>query len=115
MREETESLYEMIFIMTNELKSINRRHDEDREEFRTFRKEYKINREERKGSHTNFREDIRSLVQQVTKLERDLHDIHKGTKTIKHDSSQTLLESYQRDAIVQQETINCPHIYLVRK
>jgi len=40
MREETEGLYEMIFAMTNEFKSMNRWHDEDREEFRTFTKEY---------------------------------------------------------------------------
>jgi len=76
----------MIFAMTNELKSMNRRHDEDREEFRTFRKEYEINRGEQKGSDDTrfFRKDIRSLVQHVTKLERDLQ---KGTKTIKYDSS----------------------------
>jgi len=30
----------MIFAMTNEFKSMNRRYDEDHEEFRTFRKEY---------------------------------------------------------------------------
>jgi len=55
---------------------MNRRYNEDREKFRTFRKEYDINREERKGSDdTNFREDIRSLVQQITKLERDLNNI----------------------------------------
>jgi len=29
---------------------MNRRHDEDREEFFSFRKEYEINREKRKGS-----------------------------------------------------------------
>jgi len=53
----------MIFAMTNELKSNNWRHDEDREEFRTFRKEYEIDREERKETDdTSFREDICSLV-----------------------------------------------------
>jgi len=41
-REEIEGLYEMIFAMTNELKSMNRQHDEDHEEFRIFRKEYKV-------------------------------------------------------------------------
>jgi len=82
----------MIFAMTNELKSMNRRHDEDREEFRTFRKEYEIDREERKESDDiSFRKDIRSLVQHITKLERDLQ---KGTKTIKYDSSRIFHESY---------------------
>jgi len=53
----------MIFAMINELKSINRWHDENREEFRIFRKEYEIDREERKGSDdTSFRENICSLV-----------------------------------------------------
>jgi len=53
----------MIFTMINELKSINRRHDEDRDEFRTSRKEYKLNREERQESDdTSFREHIRSLL-----------------------------------------------------
>jgi len=75
-REETEGHYEMIFAMTNELKNMNRRQDKDREAFKTFRKEYEINREEREGSDdTSFRENICSLVQQLTKLERDLHDI----------------------------------------
>jgi len=51
-----EDLYEMIFATTNELKSM--RHNEDRDEFRTFRKEYEI--EERKRTDdTSFREDIR--------------------------------------------------------
>jgi len=112
--EETEGLYEMIFAITNELKSMNRRHDEDREEFRTFRKEYEINREERKGSNDkSFREDIRSLIQQITKLEYDLNDIQKSMKIIKHDFSQTLPESYQRDSIFQRETINRPDITLL--
>jgi len=62
-REETKGLYEMISAMTSEIKSMNRQHDEDREEFRIFRKEYEIDREKRKGfDHTSFRKDIRSLV-----------------------------------------------------
>jgi len=77
--------------MTNELKSINRPHDEDREEFRTFKKEYEINREERKSSDdTSFREDIRSLVQQVTKLECDLND-KKQSNTMSHKPSIRIL------------------------
>jgi len=49
----------MIFAMTNELKSMNRRHNKDREEFTTFRKEYEVDREERKGSDDiSFRENI---------------------------------------------------------
>jgi len=48
--EETKGLYEMIFAMTKELKSMNRRHDEDREEFKTVRREYEVDHEERKGS-----------------------------------------------------------------
>jgi len=45
----------------NDFKSMNRRHNKDREEFRTFRKEYEIDRKERKESNdTSFREDIRS-------------------------------------------------------
>jgi len=35
-----------------------------------------------------------------------LHDIQKGTKTIKHNFPQILPEFYQRDAIVQLEIIN---------
>jgi len=82
----TEGFFEIIFAMTNELKSMNRPHDEDREEFRTFKKEYEIDREERKSSDdTSFREDIRLLVQQITKLECDLNDIQKIIKAIKHD------------------------------
>jgi len=37
----------MIFAMTNELKSMNRRHDKDREEFRSFRKGYEMDLEEK--------------------------------------------------------------------
>jgi len=38
---------------------------------------------ERKGSDdTSFRENIRSLIQQVTKLERDLDDIQRVRKQI---------------------------------
>jgi len=62
-REETEGLYKTIFAMINGSKSMNRRHDEEREEYRSFRKEYEIDREERRGfADTNFREDIRSLI-----------------------------------------------------
>jgi len=61
-REETKGLYEMISAMTSEIKSMNRQHDEDREEFRIFRKEYEIDREKRKFDHTSFRKDIRSLA-----------------------------------------------------
>jgi len=112
--EEIEGVYEMIFAMTNELKNMNRQHDEDHEEFRTFRKEYEIDREKRKGSNDkSFREDIRSLIQQITKLEYDLNNIQKSMKTIKHDFSQTLPESYQRDSIFQRETINRPDIPLL--
>jgi len=50
--------------MTNELKSMNRRHDKDCEEFWTFRKEYEIDHEEQKESDDiSFREDIRLFVQ----------------------------------------------------
>jgi len=80
----------MIFAITNEFKNMNRQHDEDREEFRTFSKEYEIDREERKGSgDISFREDFRSLVQQVTKLERDLNDkkSRKQSNMIPHKSS----------------------------
>jgi len=106
-RKETEELYEMIFATTNELKSMNRRHNKDHEEFKTFRKDYEIDCEERKGSDdTSFREDICSLIQQIIKLQCDLHDIQKDTKTIKHDFSQTLPQFYQCDAIIQRETIN---------
>jgi len=66
---------------------MNRWHDEDRKEFRTFRKEYEIDREEWKWSDDiYFRKDIRSLVQQVTKLERGLNNMQKDTKTIKHNA-----------------------------
>jgi len=65
---------------------MNKRYDENCKEFRTFRKEYEIDREKRKEfDDTSFREDIR-LLQQVTKLKCDLHDIQRSTKTIKHDS-----------------------------
>jgi len=111
-REKTEGFYEMIFAMINELKSMNS-HDEDCEEFRTFKKEYEVDREERKGyDDVSFRKDIFSLVQQVTKLEYDLHDIQKDMKAIKHNSLQTLSKSYQRDAIVQREITNRPNILL---
>jgi len=60
-REKTEVFYEMIFAMINELKSMNT-HDEDCEEFRTFKKEYEV--EERRGyDDISFRKDILSLVQ----------------------------------------------------
>jgi len=100
--------------MTNELKSMNRWHDEDREEFRTLRKEYEVNRKEWKGSDdTSFREDTRLLVQ-VTKLERDLHDIQKGTRTIKQGSPQILLRilSTWRDCLAGNNKLpryNCPY------
>jgi len=85
-REEIESFYEMIVAMTNEFKSMNRQYDEDREEFRTFRKEYE-NREKRKESDdTSFREDMR-LLAQLTNLECDLRDVQTGTKTIGYKPS----------------------------
>jgi len=55
---------------------MNKRRDEDREEVRTFRKEYG-ECEERKGY------DMRLLAQQVTKLE-DLRNAQKNAKTIGH-------------------------------
>jgi len=71
MRKEIKGLYEMILAMMIG-------HDEDREKFRTFRKEYEIDREKRKGfDNTSFREDIRLLFQRITKLECDLNDIQK--------------------------------------
>jgi len=92
--------------MTNEFNNMNRRDDEDHEEFRIFEKEY-VYREERKESNDlSFREDIYSLVQQITKLKRDLHNIQKSMKTIKHDSLQTFPESFRLYAIVQWEIIN---------
>jgi len=66
---------------------MNKQYDEDREEFRIFKKEYE-NREKRKGSNdTSFREDMRLLAQQVTNLECDLRDVQTGTKTIGHKPS----------------------------
>jgi len=64
--------------MTNELKNVNNKRDEDLEELLTFRKEH----EERKRS--NSKEDVQLLAQQVTKLERELHE--KNAETIRHDS-----------------------------
>jgi len=52
---------------------MNRWHDEYREKFRNFRKEYENREERKKSDDTSFREDICSLVQQITKL--DLHDV----------------------------------------
>jgi len=50
-----------------------------------------MDREKWKGfDDTSFREDIRSLLQHVTNLERDLHDIQKSTaqpNTIPHKLS----------------------------
>jgi len=70
-----------------------------------------IDSEERKGSNEIcFREDFCSLVQQVSKLERDLHDIRNNIKTIKHNSRQTFSKSYRRDAIVQRKITYCPDI-----
>jgi len=43
-RKETEGFYEMIFAITKELKDMNKRHNVDRKEFRTFKKEYEIDR-----------------------------------------------------------------------
>jgi len=72
IRKEIKGLYKMILAMMIG-------HDEDREEFRTFRKEYEIDREKQKGfDNTSFREDIRLLFQRITKLEYDLNDIQKG-------------------------------------
>jgi len=50
------------------------------------------------------------LTQQVINLERDLRDVQKDicAKTIRYDSPQTLLETYQRAAIVQREITNRP-------
>jgi len=59
--------------MTNQLKSMNRWYHEYREKFRNFRKEYENGEERKRSDDTSFREDIRSLVQQITKL--DLHDV----------------------------------------
>jgi len=101
-REETKSLYEKIFAMTNELKSMNRRHDEDREEFRTFMKEYEVNHKERKGSdYTSFREDIRSLFRRARKQSNT-------TPRTSFPKQLFLDPSYQRNAIVQREITNCP-------
>jgi len=69
--EEPEGLYEIMIAMTNELKNINKRRDEDYEEILTLRKEH----EERKGSDaTTLREDMRLLAQQVTKLKCKLRE-----------------------------------------
>jgi len=43
----------------------------------------------------NFQRNFREDIQQLIKLERDLNDIQKGTKTIEH-LPQTLLECYQQ-------------------
>jgi len=70
-----------INLKTNELKNINKRHDEDREELITFRKEH----EERKGSDaTSLKEDVPLLAQQAIKLERELRE--KDAETIRHNS-----------------------------
>jgi len=112
---EIEGLYKMIFAMNSKVyryiskvyKYNRPKYDEDREEFRNFRKKYEIDREKQKESDdTSFREDIRSFVQQVFKLERDLNNSQKGTKTIKHNTLQILPESYQHDSIVQHKIIN---------
>jgi len=104
-------IYIYIYRYISKVYKYNRqKYDEDREEFRTFRKKYEIDCEKRKESDdTSFREDIRSLVQQVFKLERDLNDNQKSTKTIKHNAPQILPESYQRNSIVQHKIINRPN------
>jgi len=70
---------------------MNKRRDEDREEVRTFRKEYGKCKE-RKGY------DMRLLSQQVTKLE-DLRKEERENNRTRHP--QTFPQTYQRDAIVQ--------------
>jgi len=49
--------------MTNKVKSMYRRHNENREELGTFRKGYEINREKRiRTDVTDLKEDICSLL-----------------------------------------------------
>jgi len=87
---------------------MNRRHNKDSEELRNFWEEYEIDQDEQKTSDdVGLREDICSFIQQITKLKRDLNDIQKNTKTMKHDAPYTLFESYQCDSIVQREMTNC--------
>jgi len=57
-------------------------------------------------SDVSLREDNRSLVQQVSKLERNLSDIQNSTKTIKHHAPQTFLKFYHHYSTDQRKTIN---------
>jgi len=98
----------MIYIMTNQLKSINRWHDEDHEECRTFRKKYEIDHEERKGSdNTNFSENIRSLVQQITK--NAICTISKIARKQTNRTTQTFPEYCRRNCSAGSNKTITPH------
>jgi len=67
------------------------KHNEDREEFRTFRKEYEIDRGVKKIQRYVLEKNLVQIISPAGYYVRmHLHDIQKNTKTIKHDSPQAL-------------------------
>jgi len=57
--------------MANDIKNMSRR-----KESRSFRKDYEIDREQQERVHNiGLKEDIRALVQQVSKLKHDMNEI----------------------------------------
>jgi len=67
--------------------------------------------EERKGS------DMRLLTQQITRLDRDLHDAQKNRKNkrtrLPTNDFPRLPRNHQRDATIQREIINRPDTSLL--
>jgi hypothetical protein len=83
---------EILISLMHSVNQLTRRLDEDREEFRVFKKTYEMDRGVR---DTVFRDDISSITQAAKNLTHDMRSLQENRMTVKHDDPQAPSEIHQ--------------------
>jgi len=92
---------EMLLSLMHSVNQLTRRLDEDREEFRVFKKIYEMDRGVR---DTGLRDDISALPEAVKNLTHDMRIIQGNRVTVKHDVHQAPSEIHPDHSPIQIET-----------
>jgi len=91
----------MLLSLMHSVNQLTRRLDEDCEEFRVFKKTYKMDSGVR---DTGLRDDISSHAEAVKNLTHDMRIIKENSVTVKHDDHQAPSEIHPDHSPIQTET-----------
>jgi len=96
---------EMLISLMHSVNQLIRRLDENREEFRAFKKTYDMDREVRDTTKdTTLRDDILSIAQAVRNLTHEVRNLQNNGVTVKHDDPQVPSEIDQNHSPNQIES-----------